>query len=308
MTTPPRLRAATPPRLLAAVALCLLLAAGCSDSSTGPEDPMVRAPSNLRAWSDSGAIGLLWDASISEDQANFGSYQLTVRDKTADTAMQIAIPKGTTRATIRRLVNGVRYQFVLWAATSRGKKSADSITVEWAPAVRHETDSAGAPIRVYVNSSSEPCGVDLHDAQGRCELLAETSPAFATRADCFVYAVNLASDPQLLSPHRSLLNPGLQTQFSTAPAVEADSFDDAPATVSPASATYVLDNLPVTGEIVTKNRIVYGRLLRGNDRYYFRLLLKRSSENRLVHGSGIDRYLLLAVSFQDTRNIPYAKR
>lgn len=290
------------------VLILALCAAGCDDSSTGPEDPLVRAPSNLRAWSDSGSVGLTWDASPSQGQSNFGSYALVVRDKVADTTASIAIPKATTSITVPKLINGVRYQFVLWAATALGKKSIDSITVEWSPAVRHITDTAGDSIRVYAGTSSLPDGIDLHNSQGRSELLREESAAFAERGDFFVYAASLASDLQLVSPHLSAVNPGLETQFSNVAPVAAESFDNAPATVSPASATYVLGSLSVTDDIVTKNRIVYGRLLRGNDRYYFRLLLKRSAAGSFIHGSGLDRCVLLDVSFQDVRNIPFSKR
>jgi hypothetical protein len=292
--------------LLVSASFCLL--PGCSD---GPSDALldepVSPPTNLRADSDTSSVALLWTLSVSEFQVNFDHYLLTIRVKANDSTFTRTIAKGSSSYKVTGLKNGTRYAFVLRSVSTKGVMSQDSAVVEWAPAVRHRVDSNGGVIRVYANTSSNPPGLDLHNGSGQAELLYEQSTAFAERADLLVTTTNIVSPLVIQSPHKSKVNAGQVTEFSTVPAVDADSFDEIFDTAPPATGTYTAYELTLSESLVSKGKVYYGRVKRGNDRYYFRLLVKRGSNGYLVQGVSIDRYLEFEISYQSVAQVPFAK-
>ncbi|MBI5647670.1 MAG: fibronectin type III domain-containing protein [Ignavibacteriae bacterium] len=293
-------------RTLLPALLLALICAACSDSGTAPSDAPLAGPSNLRAWSADSTIGLRWNGSSSEWQTNFDKYVLTVWDKYASSVTRYDVPKGTTTMLLRALHNGHRYQISLHAFSTAGNRSADSAVVEWAPSPRVTRDVAGAPIRVYTSASALPSGVDLFVDSARAEVLQVTSAAFAARGDFFVYSPLVSGIVEITSPHLAA-NPGQRTEFSTSPYVEAASLDDSPATSSPASSTYTASSIILDNAVSQKGRIYFGRLVRGTARYYFRLFIKRGSDDRLVQGFGTDRYIEVEASFQSEKNVPFSK-
>jgi hypothetical protein len=301
-----RIRLMLLPSLMSAL-ICAM--AGCSD---GPSDSLsdtpLDAPTNLRACSDTNSVLLAWNVSANEYQSNFSHYQLTVRNKANDSAFTRTVVKGTSSYRAAGLKNGTRYAFVLHAVSTKGKASVDSAVVEWSPALRHAADADDLPIRVYANTSTFPSGLDLNNDKGKAELLQELSTAFSQRADLLVTATNIVSPLVIQSPHKSLVNPGPITEFSTVPAIDANSLNETYATSSPSTSTYTAYEITVAESPTQKGKIYFGRVKRGNDRYYFRLLLKRSTAGSLVHGVSIDRYLEMDISYQDVRQVPFAKR
>lgn len=289
-----------------------LFTTGCDEDSspTDPSDPDVSAPTNLRAVSDHGKVGLMWTASTSINQSNFGSYRITAVNKNTGVSTSFDVPKNATEGGITNLNNGTRFQFTIHSVTTQGKLSKDSSTIEWSAAVRHTNDMSGLPIRVYATTSTLfPSALDMHNDNMKAEVLPLLGAAFATRADLFVFAQNNTSvDLEIKSPHLSTVNPGLVTEFSNVPSVNVDSLNQDYSTTPPATSTYILPSIKVSDALVNTGRIVYGRLKRGNDLYYFRLLIRKGVDGRLVQGSGPDRYLEFEVSFQDVRNVPFAKR
>jgi len=282
----------------------------CSDNTpVEPSDPEVMGATNLRAYSAPIAVGLQWSSSHSEGQDNFGGYRITVINKNDYSQRSVLAPKGSNGYIISNLTNGTRYQFIVHGVTIKGKASADSTSVEWAPAPWNTTDAQGQQIRIYATTSALPSGIDLFTDHGKSEILELTSPEFATRGDFFLYAQNsMSTTLELRSPDLSITNPGLKTEFSNAPSFEADSFTEQYSTAPPSSATFMLSSITLTDKVVTKGRIFYGRLLRGSDKYYFRILVKKGMFEKYIQGAGSDRYIEIEVSFQSTPNVPFAKR
>lgn len=286
-----------------------LVAGACSDSGgpVAPDEPDLAPPYNVRAYSDDSTIGLTWDRSVDEGRSGFGKYQLTLWDKTSGDTVRTEAAKGTSTLRIRRLINGDRYEISMASVSSGGRKGTLSTTVEWAPAKRVLRDINGNAIRVFTTVSTLPSGVDLLADSAHAEVLNLVSPAFAARADLYVYAANFVGIVQLMNPQNSAVNPGQLTKFSSVPGVAAASLNDAPATSSPASATYTLDAITIDNGAADKGVIYFGRTQRGTAWYYFRVFVK-SAGGTLIQGSGPDRYLELEASFQSGRNVPFAKR
>lgn len=290
-----------------AVAVALAFAPACDEDSTGPVDADVTAPTKLRASSADEAVILNWQPSASEGQDNFGGYKIVVLNTDNNQSFFENAPKGSG-FTVQNLENGTRYKFTVRAVTSQDKESADAATIDWAPAIRRDVNQDEQPIRVYATTSTAfNSGVDLFNASGVCEVIPQSGQEFKDRGDLFVYAPNETSNFLVIrSPSAATGNPGLETQFSTV-FYDADDLDEHFTTTAPSTATYTSAEVTITNAAVNSGKIVYGRLSRGTEYNYFRLLVKRGANGKLVQGSGADRYLELVVSFQLVRNVPFAK-
>ena len=293
-------------RVLLAALLMLSLVA-CEEETTGPVDADVSAPTILRAASDDEAVILNWVQSVSESQDNFGGYKVTVLDKETNQTFFENAPKGSGHR-VAQLKNGTRYQFTVRAVTSLDKESPDMVTIEWAPAIRRDVNQANQEIRVYATTSTTfNSAVDLYNASGVCEVIPQSGQDFKDRGDLFVFAPNATSNFLVISTPSAANNQGLETQFSTV-SYDADDLDAQYATTPPATSTYTAPEVTISAAAVSKGKVIYGRLKRGTDNYYFRLLVKRGADGKMVQGSGADRYLEFSVSFQHIRNVPFAKQ
>ncbi|MFZ1728884.1 MAG: fibronectin type III domain-containing protein [Bacteroidota bacterium] len=292
-------------RVLFVVAL-LAFSAACTEESTGPIDADVTGPTNLRAASASEAIILNWTPSASESQDNFGGYRVTVLNKETNESFFENAPKGDGH-TVMNLLNGTRYKITVAAVTSLDKESTSSVSIEWAPAVRRNVEQTGQAIRVYSTTSVNfNSAVDLFNESGICEVIPQSGPEFKARGDLFVYAPDAGSNFLEIRSPSAANNQGMETQFSTV-SYNSDDLDEQYVTTPPATGTYTSPQVTITYAVVTAGKVIYGRLKRGTDYYYFRLLVKRDATSKLVQGSGLDRYLEFVVSYQHIRNVPFAK-
>jgi hypothetical protein len=300
-------------RILTAFALAALLSAGftaCDENTTDPvdNDPVLAAPTNLKAASADGAVFLSWTPSIDESESNFGSYDITVLNKASgQTLAPRTAGKGISSVRIDGLTNGVRYQFTIRSVTNLGKEGTTFATIEWSPAVRHNTDNAGLPIKVYATTSTTfNSAIDLHNEQGRAEVIPQSGQTFKDRGDLYVFASGTTSTLAIISPDQAN-NQGMETQFSSVAPVDLDNLDGHLATEPPTDGSYTLKQVIVPTGSVSTARVYFGRIVRGSDKYYFRLLVKKGSNGALIQGSGNDRFLEMAVSFQNAPNNPFAK-
>lgn len=293
-------------RILSVAAL-LLVTISCDEETTGPIDAEVSAPTNLRAASASEAIILYWTPSASESQDNFGGYKITVLNKDDNQSFFENAPKGNGH-TVTGLQNGTRYEITVHAMTTMDNESPTAANIEWAPAIRREVDQHGQSIRVHATTSTTfNSAVDLFNESGICEVIPQSGQEFRDRGDLFVYAPTETSNFLVIRTPSAANNKGLETQFSTV-SYNADDLDAQFTTTPPATNTYTSFEVTISSAPVDEGKVIYGRLKRGSDYYYFRLLVKRGENGRMVQGSGADRYLELVVSFQHIRNIPFAKQ
>lgn len=295
-------------RILTMLALAALLSAGftaCDDNTTDPvdTDPVLAAPTNLKAASADNAVFLSWTASIDENESNFGSYEITVLNKaTNETLAPRTAGKGISSIRVDGLTNGVRYQFTIRSVTNLGKEGTTFATLEWSPAVRQNAVNVYATTSTTFNSA-----VDLYNANGDIEVIPQSGQTFKDRGDLYVFAASNNSSLEIISPDQAN-NQGLETQFSNVTPVDMDDMNGQLASEPPANGTYTLKKLTVQASSATSGRIYWGRIVRGNDMYYFRLLVKKGGNGSLVQGSGNDRFLEMGVSFQNAPNNPFAKQ
>ena len=293
-------------RILLIIMLLIGVSACDEETTNEPVDADVIAPTNLRASSADEALILRWDPSVSEGQDNFGGYKIRVLNQDSGNSDIVNAPRGSGY-TITNLQNGTRYLINVWAVTSMDKESASPVSIEWAPAIRRDVNQLGEPIRVYATTSTAfNSAVDLYNASGICEVIQQSGQEFKDRGDLYVYAPNATSNFLEIRSPSTANNKGMVTQFSSV-SYNADALDDQVATTSPRASTYDKQEVSITNADVDMGKIVYGRLSRGNNYCYFRLLVKRGSNGKLVQGSGVDRYLEFDVSFQHIRDVPFAK-
>ncbi len=299
-------------RILGLIALTALFSAAFTacDEDTNPvdNDPVLAAPSNLKAASADGAIFLNWTASIDESASNFGSYSISILNKaTGTTLAPRTAGKGINSMRVDGLTNGVRYQFTIRSVTDLGKDGTTFATVEWSPAPRQNTDKYGVPIKVYATTSTNfDSAVDLYNDSGLAEVIKQSSQIFQDRGDLYVHATSNTSTIEITSPDQAN-NQGLETQFSNVTPVDIDNLDGQLASEPPSDASFTLKKLTVQTGSAATGRVYFGRLVRGSEKFYFRILVKKGSNGSLIQGSGPDRYLEMVASFQNAPNNPFAK-
>lgn len=298
-------------KMFALAILVTVAFTACDEDTDNPvdTDPEVAAPTNLMAASDDGAVYLSWTPSVDESASNFGSYSIDVLNLSNNqSSTPITAGAGISSVRIDGLTNGVQYAFTLRSVTDQGKESTDFAMIEWSPAERNDLDMDNNLIRVYATTSSLPLsGIDLYTDGGQTEVLSQAGTEFQERGDLYVFAASTSDVLKLMSPAEAN-NQGLETQFSSQAAVETDDLDDQLASEPPATSSYTLSEIQPDNGQVGAGHVFWGRLVRGNDHFYFRLLIKRGSNGRLVQGTGADRYFEMVVSFQNAPNNPFAKK
>ncbi|MFZ1731111.1 MAG: fibronectin type III domain-containing protein [Bacteroidota bacterium] len=301
-------------RIMTLVALAALLSSAftaCDSTTTDPvdTDPVLERPTNLRAGSADGATFLSWTASIDESASNFGSYEISILNQsTNETLAPRTAGKGITSLRVDGLTNGVRYLFTIRSLTNLGKEGTTYSMVEWSPAARQNTDNNGLPIKVYATTSSSfNSAIDLYNDLGKAEVIPQSGQVFQDRGDMYVFAASATSALEVISPDQAN-NKGMATQFSSVAPLDFDNLDGQLAADPPADATYSLNKLTIATGSATAGRIYFGRIVRGTDKFYFRMLVKKGSAGSLIQGTGNDRFVEMAVSFQNAPNNPFAKK
>lgn len=299
--------------LIRTLALALLVSVTfvACDEESDPigSDPDVSAPTNLKAASADGAVFLSWTASASASASNFAGYDIAILNKATNTALT-SIPAGTgvTSLRIDGLTNGTRYEFTVRAVTSAGKKSTDFALIEWSPAYRQALDLNGSVIKVYATTSTTfNSAIDLFNSNMKAEVIPQSDQVFKDRGDLFVFAASNTAPLILRSPAEAN-NKGMETQFSTVAGISSDDLNVQLSSAPPTSSTYTLKEITIGDATVSAGMVYFGRLVRGSDFYYFRLLVKRGTNGKLIQGSGADRYVELVVSFQNSPNNPFSKK
>ncbi|MCZ7556406.1 MAG: fibronectin type III domain-containing protein [Bacteroidia bacterium] len=298
---------------LKTIALALLVSVSfvACDEESDPigSDPDVLAPTNLKAGSADGAVFLNWTASASASASNFNGYEIAILNKATNTALTpISAGAGVTSVRIDGLTNGTRYEFTIRSLTTGGKKSTDFAMIEWSPAPRQALDLNGALIKVYATTSTTfNSAIDIFNAAGKAEVIPQSGAEFRDRGDLYVTAASTTAPLSIKSPDQAN-NKGMETQFSTVAGIATDDLNTQLASAPPASSSYSLKEITLGDATVAAGMVYFGRLVRGTDQYYFRMLVKRGANGKLVQGSGADRYVEVAFSFQNAPNNPFAKK
>lgn len=283
---------------------------GCTEDDDNPITPVdeVVAPTQLRAYSDDGIIGLDWNPSASETQSNFKGYYIKLVEVGTTDTTNLRADAGNG-AYIDELTNGIRYYIRVYAEDTDNNLSANYSEITWAPATRQYQDNQGNEIQVYATTSAtKPSGIDIYNASGKAEVISQAGTAFAQRGDLYVYAETGTSQAlEIRSAQNAQNNPGPITYFNTKSPEDADNLSGIVQTSPPNDANYTLQSISIGDGPATIGKMYWGKLVRGSDEFYFRMLV-RSVNGKLVQGSGAERYLVLEFSYQSMPNVQYAKR
>ncbi|MCS7169830.1 MAG: fibronectin type III domain-containing protein [Candidatus Kapabacteria bacterium] len=285
---------------------------GCEEATT-PEQPPTRQspprpPSNLQALSvNDSTVRLIWTASPSESNPNFGFYRLLVHEDA--TGRRVGSLSLGTRVPVDivGLRSGTVYRFELyavWRDTTRDtSQSLTAAIVRWAAATRYTTLPDGSPIRLYETASANPSGLDLEGPDGRPRTLrvaqgSEWDLCLDTRAGSWDIGSPGMSSYTISSPRRTLLDTARLRQQRYQ---QVDSLNQIFETEAFGSTT-------LAEALVNFNNQRRGFLivLRTQDGNWAKVLVKADAQGNILRGTSPDRYVELEISYQKTPNVPYA--
>lgn len=293
---------------LSLVAVLAMGFTGCSeDDNPVTTDNEIAPPTNVKAYSDDKSVGLEWTPSVNELESNFKGYVIRVRAANTTDTMYYELNQKANGVIINQLTNGTIYEFFVHGATTKGKLSSNYTKITWAPAVRQMNDKDGNVIKVYATTSSLPSAIDIYNPSGKAEVISQSGAEFAARGDLFVFAENNNDALQIRAPQSAVGNPGPETKFYPDP-VNADNLNDYSMTSPFATGSYTATSLGIATGPSSTGKLYFGKLVRNEGEYFFRMLVLRGSNGSLVQGSGDDRYVQLEFSYQTSPDVKYAKR
>ncbi|MCZ7557345.1 MAG: fibronectin type III domain-containing protein [Bacteroidia bacterium] len=293
-------------------ALLVFTIAACDSGEVNTPFPLQpSAPAELRAASGSAALFLSWKHSSDVDHPEFAGYRVAVRLSGDSVRQQLDLDKDSS-VLVTGLTNGKLYTVDVFARTMAGTLSATYASIEWAPAERRAQDAANQPLRVYaVTATGYPAAVDLWTPDYGTELLHLNTPAFRERASLYVHTIGIGSALIIRSPELAF-DPGPRTRFAdwtnSAYAAEANSLNEQLASSPPDTAAYTATFITLPNGTYPKGRVYFGKLLRPGGDIYFRMLVKRGPNGRMVQGIGDNRYIEIEVSVQSVAGNHFAKR
>jgi hypothetical protein len=308
------------PQLRLSIPLFLLLiASACSDPAAPEpkgldiEGPVLAAPSQLRACSDSTAIILAWTPSADEDKSDFAGYYIIATDTRNGKARYLDIGLDSSYR-VGELENGVMYRIDLHCKTVRNTLSSEHSSITWSPARRRNQVTYSKPIRIYANTSTGFLmypAADLWNPNGEIEPMELDDPAFRERASLYVHTLGNASALIIRSPELAF-DPGPRTRFAdwtnSGYVIEANSLNEQLASSPPDTAAYTATFITLPNGTYPTGRVYFGKLLRPGGDIYFRMLVKRGVNGRMAQGAGDNRYIEIEVSVQSTAGNHFAKR
>jgi hypothetical protein len=295
--------------ILPLFALLAFTVAACDSSKPGP--PMLTAPTQLKAASDSGALILSWKHSTDAGHPEFDDYQVNITDTRDEQFTSFDAKRDSTfRAT--GLENGALYRITVGSRTRGGAVGDHGAALLWSPAQRFNRDAVSQPIRVYaVTASGYPSAVDILNPEGRVEALLLNSPAFRERASLYVHTLGSAAALIIRSPELAF-DPGPRTRFADwvngGYVMEANSLNEPLASSPPDTSAYTATYITLPNGTYPKGRVYFGKLLRPGGDIYFRMLVKRNAYGRMAQGTGDKRYIEIEVSVQSVAGNHFAKR
>lgn len=300
----------------AAVALVGLAASGCNEN---PTEPTVGTPTNLEATSlTSSSVAVRWTA-----VAGATSYKMAWAPTTgAGVSGDVTVTGNMANAT--GLTVGTRYTFTVTATTADGVSPA--ATIQWAGAARYNA-SLTNNYKMYEFESPQGSGFRLNNggpvnvslARGRtgiAQLAMYLKPTSSgARIDTLIVGPVLAIPEYKVSANLDLtrVDPNVYISKFSYAAVSLDSWY-----LDESLDTYIntvdgnVNAFVLTGAQVQNNQgmgfiVRLGAPGTGAQHNYARIVIKGGAGG-IVQGTYPNRYVEMDVSYQDTPNLPFAKR
>lgn len=294
-------------KYFAIFAVAAILFSACTENTTDPTDtdqPKPEAITGLMATTFAkDTISLKFTPSVSESNTLFTDYTLVI---TPGAYNPLSVPKGTNMVKIGGLQSNTEYTFTIKANYSNDSSSAP-VAIKWATAYRFDKNinDDTEVIKVYESASDFGSGLVLYTMQGTTA--GSVAKKVANSVDW-----DLALNTQTTGKIKFGTAKGIGYSYSAGqPGVTevtdpilADKLNDVYDSQGLDTKNFKEQNVDLSN--YTKNIVFYARKVVGGDYYYAKVLVKTGA-NGFLQGSGNNRYVEVEVSYQATKNLPYAK-
>jgi hypothetical protein len=296
----------------AVIGLLSLQLVGCKNENTQepPAKTKLAAVTNVKAYSfNETSVGLSWSHSSDQPRADLVGYLITVKNPDGTTrGTPSSITKDTTKTVVSGLQPGI-YTFQIASVASGSSANyanSDSATIRWSPAARFNTEQT-FDIRVYETTSSTSFASALIFALAPDTLspktvsVANPGSYYAAKIDMYL-ASSGANNVEIRSAHIGY--PTRRTTLFSTTEYDVASLDD-PQSTPPDVNSYTRTNILLDSlSVPLTAKVLYFRTDLQN---YGRLLLKRSSQGKLIWGSSPEQYINVTISYQTQSGNPFAK-
>lgn len=272
--------------------------------------PSADDPSDLMATSFSeNEVGLKWTLSTSESDANFQGYWLFYYEE-GKTAPEnpVVINKATSKYTVTGLTKGKIYIFELHAVikVSGVEILSPKASVKWSPAIRFVTNLNGDPIKIYESVSDFGSGLDLFDDATNAPK--NLKVASGTEWDLGLYTtggvLQFGSAKNILAKYSSFSGTAKTVEMSavTYDAVSLDDVYDSQVLSGQTFSEKIQDLATLTS---TNNPVFVVRIKTAMSYNYAKVMVVKKN-GAFLQGPVDNKYIEVVVSYQSTKDIPYA--
>lgn len=295
--------------------LAALVIGGCNENDN-PIDPTPtpvapKAITNLQAVSLSEtSVGLRWNAPV--DTALTG-YDVSWESSDGVDSNGVSVISATdTTENATGLTAGKTYTFTV--KTKRGTTLSTGVSVTWAGAQRFSNDAAEptTTIRLYEKASSKGSGLTLDPSAGGPKNMSVATPTgpvqlgFIVDANGKVVIGAAYSFPEFKNVDKFDSNTYVSTQSWVAMGLNDWFIPQSLDKYIPADGNLRAFTFDATVTGATGQGFVVRTGATGN--YHYARVFVNNIGGKLLQGTAPNRYVELTISYQNTPNVPFAKR
>ena len=301
--------------LIGSALLATLVVGGCNENDN-PVDPTPdpvapKAVTNLLAVSLSEtSVGLRWNAPV--DTALTG-YDVSWKSSDGTDSGSVSVAPATdTTENATGLKAGKTYAFTV--KTKRGTAASTGVSVTWAGAQRFSNDAAtpATTIRLYEKASSNGSGLTLDPSLGGPKNMSVATPSSAVQLGFIVdpagkVVIGAAySFPEFKNVDKFDSNSYVSSQSWVAMGLNDWFIPQSLDKYIPADGNLRAFTFDATVSGATGQGFVVRTGATGN--YHYARVFVNNVGGKLLQGTAPNRYVELTISYQNTPNVPFAKR
>ncbi|MCC7437641.1 MAG: fibronectin type III domain-containing protein [Armatimonadetes bacterium] len=300
--------------LIGSALLATLVVGGCNENDT-PTDPTPdpvapKAVTNLLAVSLSEtSVGLRWNSPV--DTALTG-YEVSWKSTDGVDSGSATVAPATDTTENATVKVGKTYTFTV--KTKRGTTLSTGVSVTWAGAQQFSNDAANAAttIRLYEKASSNGSGLTLDPSLGGPRNMSVATPSAAVQLGFIVdpagkVVIGAAySFPEFKNVDKFDSNTYVSTQSWVANGLSSWFLTQSLDKYIPADGNLRAFTFDATVTGTSGQGFVARTGTTGN--YHYARIFVNNVGGKLLQGTAPNRYVELTISYQNTPNVPFAKR
>ena len=286
--------------------LLLVIAYSCSEPS-GPKTYPAPVTELLATSIDSTTVSIKWHPSTTESDAAFDRYVVTIAGTDGftriDTILRVSNPYQ-----VSRLKPDVVYRFDVNAMIRNGDLS-EKTSVVWSPAFRFTDLTTDKPIRIYEADRGDGSGLDLFNPENQMARVLHVDSAIYWNLGLMINDSAYFGAPKLLNYNyndAALIRTEITDYYFDMPSMN---LVYTPESLVKGNFSECLINLTAIEPQIKSNLILIVRTMEipFSDWNYAKVLIRKNGE-KLIQGSGNNRFIECEISYQKIRGIPYAKK